>query len=535
MRSIVFTALSAFVVSTVSGCTSTVYEPKPLVGVVIPIKDTTPKPKPPAKERPPESGPTREVKFPKVVWTELANGLRIATVEQHGLPIVEVRVAVLGGRASDGEHPGAAQLTGVMLREGGAGALSGKDIIARAEALGGSLDVSTGSDRTTIGMGVTKDNLAPALDLISTVVTQPQFQQNELEKAKKRMVDSARDAAKTNGAWAANIVLFKDLFAMPAETHPYSFFAATAEDLNKLSASDCKATHKRLYVPKNTVVIVAGDTTPADVKTFAEKAFGKFKGGDAPVISFTDPNPQEGLKITVVHRPKAPQSEVIVGLLGPQRKDAGWASWDVMNQVLGGGPAARMFMNIREKQSLAYRAYSRDIELGRGPTVMTAAVGTMTAKTGVALNAILEELHNIATTAPSEEEVEDAKRHLMDVFALQMETVGAVADELVHHRVFGLADDYDDAYRRELGQMTPALVNKAASDHIRDGHAVIVVAGDADIVGPMLRHFGEVKVVDPVKNFERIRSIPMDANAPFTPPPAEPPPAAPAPAPTPAP
>ena len=44
---------------------------------------------------------------------------------------------------------------------------------------------------------------------------------------------------------------------------------------------------------------------------------------------------------------------------------------------------------------------------------------------------------------------------------------------------------------------------------------MLVVAGDAAVIGPMLSHFGQVKVVDPTRNFERIRTIAMDASAPL--------------------
>jgi hypothetical protein len=96
-----------------------------------------------------------------------------------------------------------------------------------------------------------------------------------------------------------------------------------------------------------------------------------------------------------------------------------------------------------------------------------------------------------------------------------METIGAVGGELAHLRVMGLPDDHDDAYRKELRDITAPLALKAASEAIRPGHAIIVVAGDAKIIGPMLSHFGDVKVVDPTHDFERVQTIPMNAEAPL--------------------
>ncbi len=79
----------------------------------------------------------------------------------------------------------------------------------------------------------------------------------------------------------------------------------------------------------------------------------------------------------------------------------------------------------------------------------------------------------------------------------------------------GLPDDSDDGYRKELRDITAPLALKAASEAIRPGHAIVVVAGDAKIIGPMLSHFGDVKVVDPTRDFERVRTLPMNAEAPI--------------------
>ena len=225
--------------------------------------------------------------------------------------------------------------------------------------------------------------------------------------------------------------------------------------------------------------------------------------------------PHARRKITLVDRPKSSQSDVYVGLLGPERRDRGFAAFMVANQVLGGGMAGRLFADVREKRSLAYATRSNLLELAHGPSVMTVYAGTQTAKTGLALAALLDDLARLSRTAPDDDEVERASRYLADFLAVRLETIGAVADELVHLEVMDLPEDHDDALRRELAEVTPALVLKAASERIHPGSEVIVVAGDASVVGPMLSHFGEVKVVDPTREFARERTIPMAPDAPL--------------------
>jgi predicted Zn-dependent peptidase len=501
-----------------AGCSTTTYNvPPPQQNVVIPVRDTVPVPKAPVvvKEAPPESGPAKPYRFPKVTWSELSNGLKLATIPMTSLPLVQIRVVVQGGKAADGERPGLASLTGDLLEAGGAGPFSSKDLVTRIESLGANLGIETSFDSTELSLSVTRDHLADALGLLGTIVREPRFDAAEFNKLKKRETERTADSARTSGAWSASMVLYRDLFDLPSDHHPYASYDATPAEVGRITAADCRSLHKRLYIPKNAFVVVAGDTTPEAAKAFAEKAFGAWRGGEAPVISFTDPNPPSGLKITLVDRPKSSQSDIFAAVLGPERVDKSWASIAVANQVLGGGVSSRLFLDVREKQSLAYRTRSSLVEVGHGPAPLIVYAGTQTAKTGLALKGVFDNLEAIGHTAASGEEIDTATRYLADVFAIRMETIGAVAGELAHLRVMGLPDDYDDGYRKELRDITAPLALKAAGEAIRPGHEIVVVAGDAKIIGPMLSHFGEVKVVDPTHDFARIQTIPMNADAPL--------------------
>ncbi|MEJ7728704.1 MAG: pitrilysin family protein [Polyangiaceae bacterium] len=465
-------------------------------------------------EAPPPSGPPRAFLVPKPTWVDLAGGMRLATVESKTLPLVQLRVVVLGGRSADGERPGLAALTGELLKDGGSGNMSSRELLSRIESLGGSLSIDTRADKTTLGLAVTKDAMAEALSLLATVVTRPRLDAAELGRLKKRETERVANAARTSGRWAASMVLWRDLFTLPAERHPYAAYDATGPELDKLTVADCRSFHQRFYVPKNMFVVVAGDTTAALAKDAVDKAFTGFHGGDPPPLIFTAPVPQGQRPITVVHRPNSKQSDIYVALLGPERKSPAWTETAVANQVLGGGVASRLFVDVREKQSLAYTTWSSLVEVANGPVPFIAHAGTQTPKTGLALEALLAHVHAIGQGPPSAEEVETASRYLGDTLAIRIETIGAVADEVVSLRTLGLPDDYYDGYRRELREVTPPLAARAAAENLRDAQALVVVAGDADRIGPLLSRFGEVKVVDPVRNFERVRSIPRNPDAP---------------------
>lgn len=77
--------------------------------------------------------------------------------------------------------------------------------------------------------------------------------------------------------------------------------------------------------------------------------------------------------------------------------------------LLGGTPTSRLFMNVREKQSLCYYCASGFAQLGG---CMHIDSGVEFENTEKAKNAILEEIGKLAEDGISEKEMEDARRYL---------------------------------------------------------------------------------------------------------------------------
>jgi predicted Zn-dependent peptidase len=485
--------------------------------VQIPVPEPLPKDQAlePAREAPPESGPPRETPFPKIEHQDLPSGLSLDVVQAHTLPLVQIRVLVKSGGAAEGDNTGVAGMTAKMLKDGGAGRYSSKDLLAKIESLGTDLGVDVGPDSTVLSLAIPKARFDEAMDLLGTVTREPRWDEQEFAKLKKRQIQRAADKAKSSGGWSATMLLWRELYRLPTGLHPYASYDARPSELGKITPAMCREFYKKNFSPKNTTIIVGGDIDVDASKKAVERAFGSWKGGEVAQPTFGEATAPEKLRIFLADRPKSAQSDVYVGMLGPARKDDEWTAVKVANQVLGGGVAGRLFLDVREKQSLAYNTRSTVGELARGPVPIVAYAGTQTAKTGLAVQALLDNLKRISSEAAAEDELNTARRYLADIFAVRMETVGSVADMVVALRVLGLPDDYYDAYRKEIGSITGEGAQKAIAEHIRDGHAVIAVSGDAEKISPMLSHFGDVVVVNPEKEFERVKTIPMNAAAPI--------------------
>ena len=479
-----------------------------------PVATATPTPEPPADPlaTPPPAGVAVDKKFPAISHSRLDNGLELRVVTRKNYPIIELRLVLFSGIASDGNEPGVAQVTGELLKVGGAGPWNAADLLEHAESLGSSIDVVTDRDSTRITMAVTTADLDAALDLMGAIAQKPRFAPVEFDKLKQRELERTRNAAKASAGWAASMVLYRELFDLPTAVHPYAHYDAKPSELAKLALASCKRWYQTNVTPQNATLVVAGDVDPATAEAAAKRVFSSWKGEKPNRQTYNTPLPQAESTVWLVDRPHSAQSQIYVAGLGPERSTPEWPAIAAVNQILGGGVAGRLFLDVREKRSLAYGTGSSVEEPARSAVPIVLSAGTQTAKTGLALQALLENLDQISSAPPTDAEVGMASRSLSDSFLFRTETLGAVADLTVKLAVLGLPDDYFDTYRADVRKLANATVYDAAKKYFKLKNPVIVVAGDATRIAKPLSHFARVVEIDPQSDFQPGRSLPMDAS-----------------------
>jgi zinc protease len=487
--------------------------PKPTASVAPPAPSQAPAKDPLAD--PPASGITPSASFPTIARRTLASGLQIAVVSRKTLPIIELRLLFHSGMASDGSKPGVAEVAGELTKAGGAGPWNAEALLERAESLGADLNVLTDRDSTRISIGVTTGDLDPALDILSAVAMKPRFDATEFGKLRTREVEQASSAAKSSAGYAAAMILYRELFDVPTAIHPYSRYSPLPAELSKLTLADCKAWHKAHMTPKNALLIAAGDVDPDEFAKTAERAFAGWQGEKPEAPRFTEPMPDSERHLYLVDRPGSGQAQVMVGRLGPTRQTQDWPSLAVLNQVLGGGVAGRLFLDVREKRSLAYSTGSSLEEPAHSPVPIVLSAGTQTNKAPQAVQALLDNLQRMGQSPPTPAEIETASRYLSDSFLFKTETVGALADMTAKLSVLSLPDDYFDVYRKAVRTIDgPTAVAKAGKFFSTD-QVVVVVAGDAEKLAQRLTHFSKVIIIDPQKAFAPGRMLPMNAAQPL--------------------
>jgi len=452
-----------------------------------------------SREAPPAPGKPRPIAFPAVDRSTLPNGLRVLVAEDHDLPVAYALLLVRAGAAADPEElPGLSSFLAGMLLEGTA-KRTRERIVEDVEHVGGDLGASADEDRSTVGVQVLAGDVDMALELLADVASSPTLPAEAVEKVRQKGLGELKRNL-TDPGFLARRQLYRALFGA---RHPYGRVAATEASLTAIRREDLASFHQKHYSPAAASIIVAGDVRAADVRASVARHFGTWSGErslladpPAPAAPSESVGPKSRLRrIHLVHRPGSVQAAMYLAAPALRRADPGWIPLVVGNQVLGGSASARLFMNLRERNSLTYGAYSAlGARRGVGPIVCSGSSRNEVA--GRAMEEFLSEIDRLRREPIPVEEMDAAQSYLTGVFPTQIETPSGVAGMLGQTEVFGLSDDYWDTYRDRIGSVTESQARDVVATLLNPARIEAVVVGDRESLLAQLEPLGPVTVWD---------------------------------------
>ncbi|MFW2386969.1 MAG: M16 family metallopeptidase [Polyangiales bacterium] len=445
----------------------------------------------PTRVAPPAPSEAKDMSLPPVQVSELKNGLQVNTIVTDQLPVVYATLVIRSGGESDpGRLPGLSGLVAQMLKEGTTKRSSAK-IAEEIEFLGADLWASSDEENTYVGVRALAEQFDVVMGILAEVAGKPAFSNKELQKLKKRELDRLA-LSEREPRYIARRTFYRQIYG----SHPYGTVDTTPQSVKRVRRQDLARWHREHFVAKNSFLVVAGDVDPAQVASAAQKTLGAWNAGRRAAPTYDEPPKITDRSILVVDRPGSVQSVIYMGNLAIARANREWVPLKVANQVLGGSAASRLFMDLREKRSLTYGAYSAvsgRVEIG--PFIAYASVRTEV--TTEAVGAFFEHLLRINQEPAEPEELINAKRYLSDSFPLKVDTPGKLADLVVELRTFGLADDYWDRYRQAIRATSASEAQYVARNYIRPESALVVIVGQAADFAQSLQQFGPVTVVSP--------------------------------------
>jgi len=433
-----------------------------------------------------------KVKLPKPYETKLSNGLQVLVLEDHKLPTINMQMVILsGGLADPAGQEGVAQYTATMLREG-TKTRDSKKIAEEVDLLGATLFASAGlsSLTSTVSASGLTDNFDPIMALFADVVLNPSFPADEFNKLKSRNISAIR-LQRSNPGFLSQEMFQKVMYG----SHPAARIALSAEQIQRITPEVLQKLHATYYKPNNAIFAIVGDVKPAEVVAKLEKAFAAWKSGDVPKTEVPKVADTGAAKIYLIDRPGSVQTNLTAGTLTIERTDPDYFSLEVMNQVVGGGPSSRLFMNLREDKGYTYGAYS-NVSSAKYRGVFTASTQVRTDVTDGSMKELIYEFKRIRDERVSADEFDRSKRTIVGGWALQLESPQSVLQNAITSKLYGLPADYWDTYPQKIAAVTTDDAQRVAQKYLDLGKLQVVAVGDAKKIAEALRKYGTVEVFD---------------------------------------
>jgi zinc protease len=146
-------------------------------------------------------------------------------------------------------------------------------------------------------------------------------------------------------------------------------------DVERFSREDLLAHHAARFAPSTLCAIIVGDVQPSGAMARVEEVFDGWAATPGPSVTFRRSAAPPATRITI-DMPEKSQSDIAYGFTSISRLDPTYCAHWMMNTILGQfGLGGRLAENIRERQGMAYYAYSAfDPSVGPGPLVIRAGV-----------------------------------------------------------------------------------------------------------------------------------------------------------------
>jgi predicted Zn-dependent peptidase len=464
-----------------------------------------------AEQRPPRVGRASPFSFPQLDEARLSNGLAVQLFERRGLPLLELRLVVLSGTASEGDRPGVAALTAAAI-ELGAAAHASRELAERVESLGARVRVQTTRDASVFALTLPRSALDEGLALLGALTAPPRWNAAELEPLRRRELTRVQTALRHNPSWTASSALYAELFRASPRRHPYGHFDALPGDLERLTWADCSTWYEHNFSPKNAFLLAVGDTTIARLVPLAEHALGGWQGKEVSPPLFFTPAPPSRLKTLLVDHPHLPRTELRVATLGPERHAAGWSKLALLDQLLGAGESSRAQLALARHAELDAEVSSGLEEVAYGATPLVLSAQVASEQVPLALESLLDSWATLSTREPEPRELRAATEQLSLSVLLALETTLGAADLFSRASIAALPAGAFDEFRRELARISASDVRGAALAYLKAPPIVVVVGDAARLVTPLSR-FGQVHVMNRDLGVERV--VTQDPTAPL--------------------
>jgi predicted Zn-dependent peptidase len=406
-----------------------------------------------------------------IVRESLDNGVRLLTETMGQVRSVSLGVWLTrGSRDESDAQSGIAHFVEHMLFKG-TPSRSAEDIAQAVDSIGGQLDAFTAKEYASYYVKVLDQHLPLAVDILSDIVLHPAFQDVDIEREKKVVLEEIKMVEDTPDD------LVHEMFTQSFwEGHPLGRpILGSRETVEAFTQQSLREYFESAYTAGNIIVSAAGNIEHARVRELVSSAFESIRSS----ASRPPDTPPTVVPQVSIRNKDLEQSHICIGASSyPQNHDDRYSSY-VLNTMLGGSMSSRLFQNIREKRGLAYSVFS-GLSAYRDAGNLTIYAGCANDAVGEVIDLMIAELRQIKLSPAADSELRRAKDHLKGSLMLSLENTSSrmshlARQEIYFERQFGLDETLEGIER-----VTIEDVLRVAQDLFANGGLAATILGQVN-------------------------------------------------------
>ncbi|MDD3147149.1 MAG: pitrilysin family protein [Candidatus Riflebacteria bacterium] len=286
-------------------------------------------------------------------------------------------------------------------------------IASEFDRIGGYLNAFTAKDYCCYYARVVKDKLDVAVDVLSDMVINSQFDPEELERERRVILEEIK-MYEDSPDEIIHELLGQNIWQNSRLGNP---ILGTAETVAGMKRDQIFEVFNRQYVTGNLLICVAGNFEWEALKKLIEKKLkplrkGSFKPREAVVKPSTS---------STVFQKDIEQVHLTLGTEGVPFSDNRRFAMTILNAAFGGGMSSRLFQEIREKRGLAYTVYSYHTSYKKAGLFGIYA-GTSMEHLKSVLELFHSELEKVAAKGLTTKELEDTREQLKGNLLIALES-----------------------------------------------------------------------------------------------------------------
>ncbi|HDM38012.1 MAG TPA: insulinase family protein, partial [Candidatus Omnitrophica bacterium] len=402
------------------------------------------------------------IKSGKTYSYELDNGLRILIKENHNHPLVAISALVDAGSSSEYGFYGSgiSHFIEHMLFKGTEKYKTG-EIHKIIQSLGGTINGYTTLDYTLYHVTVPVENFNTALDIISDMLQNATFNEDEFNKEKKVILEEI----KMNEDKPEKSVLL-NLWNEAFTKHPYRFPVIGKKLLFlNLTREDLFQFYKRRYAPNNIILSIAGDINHKDAYFKVSKLFSKFNPRPYEIKSLDSIEPRQRLKRKRIEEIETQLVYLALGFKSVDINSKDIYALDVLAHILGKGRSSRLALKLKDEEELVYSIESFNYTPKyKGLFIITATLEEDNLDDTIC--AIFKEIDRIKDKGVDETELEKAKNTILVNGLKYLQTLEAQVQDIATSLYFTNDADFTYKYLKRINQQTKRDIQRVAKKYL---------------------------------------------------------------------